>query len=80
MKKLFVVLVIMLICLTGCSNNTVGGNGSTLDYVEYETIEEMNNAAGTNIVSAAVAGKSDEVFGVLSSNIAQCTFKANGHE
>ena len=81
MKKLFLLLFTICFCLTGCSNKTGGSDdGSTWDYVEYETIEDMNNAAGTNIVSAAIAGKSDETFGIISKNIAQYTFNANGNE
>ena len=61
MKKALLVLFMICICLTGCSNNseseTVGGQGSTYDYVEYDTVEQINEVIGSNIVTAAVAGK-----------------------
>lgn len=87
MKKLLVLLTLCLL-LTGCSKEkeevieepTGGTVGVIFDHKEYETIEEMNEAAGTNIVSAAVAGKSDETFGVISGNLAQYKFKVNGEE
>lgn len=81
MKKIVNVLLILIIVLTGCSNKTGGAEeGSTWDYVEYKTIEEINEVAGTNLVSAAIAGKSNEKFGVISKNIAQYTFEANGNK
>lgn len=85
MKKLLFVLLALCLVLTGCSNQSsevdepvIDGPGSTWDAVEYATIEEMNNAAKTNIVSAAIAGKTDESFVVISNSIAQYKFVANG--
>ena len=84
MKKVLLVLFMICMCLSGCSNNseseTVGGQGSTYDYVEYDTVEQINEVIGSNIVTAAVAGKSDEKFGVISSNIAEYTFSCNGED
>lgn len=87
MKKILVVLLMICICLSGCSNKdeeikqpSVGKEGSTWDCVEYETIEKMNEAAKTNIASAPIAGKSNEWFGVIAGNLAQYKFEANGEE
>lgn len=78
MKKILTILLLLCFMLTGCSNNH--NANATWDCVEYSTIEEMNEAAGTNIVSAGIAGKSDEWFGVISKSIAQYKFKANDEE
>ena len=80
MKKILFVLIMLCLVLTGCSKNEESKDDAKWDYVEYSTIEEMNEAANTNIVSAAIAGKSDEKFGVISGNIAQYTFTANSEE
>ena len=84
MKKILLVLLMTVMCMSGCSKpeetGNVGGKGSTWDCVEYDTIEEMNSVAGTNIVSASVAGKSDEWFGVISGNLAQYKFVVNGED
>ena len=78
MKKILTILLLLCFVLTGCSNNH--NANATWDCVEYSTIEEMNEAAGTNIVSAGIAGKSDEWFGVISKSIAQYKFKANDED
>lgn len=92
MKKLLLALSIVCLCLTGCSANESADapevkekdesiiSGVTYDYVEYGTIEEINETAGVNLVSAPVSGKSDEKFGVISNSIAQYTFKCNGED
>ena len=81
MKKILTVLLILIFVLTGCSNKTGGSeDGSAWDYVEYETIEEINKIVGSNLVSASIAGKDNEKFGVISKNIAQYTFEANGEK
>lgn len=78
MKKLLLVLFVLCIMLSGCAKQEENGNANaTWDATEYQTIEEMNEAAGTNIVSAAVSGKSDERFIVISKSIAQYTFTCN---
>ena len=77
MKKVLITLLLIGLFLTGCSKKD---DGLTWDCVEYDTIEKMNEAAGTNIVSAAIAGKSDEWFGVISNSIAQYTFKVHDEE
>lgn len=82
MKKLLFTLFVVCIMLTGCGNNETKNENNNANAVfdakEYNTIEEMNEAAKTNITSAAVAGKSDEKFIVISGNIAQYTFTCNG--
>lgn len=88
MKKLLIVLFVLCIYLTGCTNtstdvsknNTSNQANATWDCVEYNNIDEMNNAAGTNIVSAGIAGKSDEWFGVISKSIAQYKFTVGDEE
>lgn len=84
MKKLIFLLLIFCICLTGCSKQEKleepTNANATFDAVEYETIEKMNEAIGSNIVSAAVAGKTDESFIVISNSIAQYKVKVNDEE
>lgn len=78
MRKLLLVLFVLCIMLSGCAKQEESGNANaTWDAVEYKTIEEMNEAAGTNIVSAAVAGKTDESFIVISKKVAQYKFTCN---
>ncbi len=79
MKKAFIVLLLVCLALVGCSKKDNNANAKW-DCVEYQSIEDMNEAAGTNIVSASVAGKSDEWFGVISKSIAQYKFTVNGEE
>lgn len=85
MKKVLFILLVLGLCLAGCNKKQDKSDegiisGVTYDCVQYDTIEEMNSAVGINITSAAIAGKSDEKFEVISKNIAQYTFKANGLE
>ena len=85
MKRLLFIFLVLCLCLAGCSNKEGKTNeeiipGVTYDCVQYDTIEEMNSAIGSNITSAAIAGKSDEKYEVIGKNIAQYTFKANGFE
>lgn len=82
MKKLVFLLLVLCLSLTACSKKeeVIDGPGSTWDCVEYTNIEDMNAAAKTNIVTAPVAGKSDEWFGVISNSIAQYKFTVNGEE
>lgn len=79
MKKLLFILVLFCLMVTGCNNKNNQGNlnGAIFDKKDYETIEEMNEAAGTNIVSAPISGKSDESFIVIANKIAQYTFNTN---
>ncbi len=79
MKKVLIALLLVCLALVGCSKKDINANAKW-DCVEYDTIEEMNAAAGTNIVSASVAGKSEEWFGVISNSIAQYKFKVNGED
>ena len=79
MKKVLIVLLLVCLAVTGCSKKANNANAKW-DCVEYDSIEDMNTAAGTNIVSASVAGKSEEWFGVISKSIAQYKFKVNDEE
>ena len=78
MKKLLLVLFVLCIMLSGCAKQEENGNtNATWDAVEYQTIEEMNEVAGTNIVSASVSSKLNEKFIVICKSIAQYTFTCN---
>ena len=81
MKKIVLALLVLSLLLTGCGNNGDGGNANAKwDCVEYTSLEEINTAAGTNIVKAQVESVSDEWFGVISSSIAQYTFKCGDED
>ena len=71
MKKILLVLFVLCVCLTGCSN----GNNAKWDCVEYTSLDEMNSIAGTNILRVADSGISDEWFGIISNSIAQYKFE-----
>lgn len=88
MKRILLTLFVLCLMLCGCakqdekSQSTDDGkiDGAIWDHTEYSTIEEMNKIAGTSITSAAVAGKENESFIVISNSIAQYKFTVNGEE
>lgn len=77
MKKIFILLLILCFMLTGCGKDPQNNANAKWDCVEYSSIEEMNEAASTNITSSQLEGTSDEWFGVISENIAQYKFMCN---
>ena len=88
MKRILLTLFVLCLMMCGCTKqndvvqptNDVKIDGAIWDHAEYSTIEEMNKIAGTNITSAAVAGKENESFIVISNSIAQYKFTVNGEE
>lgn len=87
MKKILLTLFVLCLALCGCAkqNEAIDPAEEKIDGVawnhsEYDTIDEMNKAAGTNITSAAIAGKENESFIVISNSIAQYKFTANGED
>lgn len=76
MKKIIIALLLCL-SLCGCSNNK---NNAIYDYKECESVQDINSELGVNLVTAAIAGKSDEKFGIISGSIGQYSFTANGEE
>lgn len=73
MKRLVFFTITLCLCLTACSN-TKNKTDVILDYVEYETVEELNSIAGTHIVVSNSEDKSNEEFGLITGTIAQYTF------
>lgn len=82
MKKYLLTILLLCLSLSACSKKEEPSTttGLSWDCVEFTTVEELNLAANTNIVTAPIAGKSDEWFGLISDSIAQYKFNANGEE
>lgn len=85
MKKILLVLFAFTLVLCGCAKKEEIQQEQPIanavwDAKEYQTIEELNDVVGSNLVTAAVAGKEDEKFIVISNKIGQYTFKCNGEE
>lgn len=77
MKKMMTIMFVLCLMLCGCTKQDEKTANAVWDAKEYNTIEEMNEAAGTNIVTAAITGKADESFIVISNSVAQYKFIAN---
>ena len=75
MRKAISLLIVIMLCvlLGGCINNNMPN-----PVVEYGSIEEINEIAGTNLVPCTAMGKSEERFSVISDKIAQYSFTLNG--
>ena len=80
MKKILVLLLTLVLILTGCSKNNSSTTGLAWDCTEYSTLEELNNAAGSNIVKLSTAEVSKEWFGYISNSIAEYKFNVGDEE
>lgn len=82
MKKLFILMLVFImgISLAGCSKKDEQNANMPNPVVQYESLEEINKIAQTNIVSPAVMGKENEKYSVISNKVAQYNVDINGYE
>lgn len=86
MKKLFIVLLALTMCLglVGCSEKKEEiieePIGMPNPVVEYATLEEINEKIGVNLMKPAVMGVTNEKYSIIGDTIAQYTCDINGHE
>lgn len=83
MKKLLTLLFacMMLISLTACKQKEeIIDNPVVNPMVEYNSLEEINEKIGVNIVSPGVMGKTDEKYFVVADQLAEYDFSLNGYE
>ena len=81
MKRLLNVLLISLlaISLLGCNKKQEEENANMKNpVVEYDSLQKINEIAGTNIVEPGVMGKTDQRYSVISDELAQYNFSLNG--
>lgn len=81
MKKLLVTLLALLMCvsLAACSNKeeeVVPEN----PVKQYETLAEINEIAGVELVAPGVAGKTGEEYYIIDNKTAVYKFSLNGYE
>lgn len=92
MKKLFIVVLVSLfmLSLVGCEQAKDEGNanheednssvvGLANPMVSYDSLDEINNKVGVEIISPAVMGKENEKYFVISNEIAEYDFDLNGN-
>lgn len=94
MKKLALILSLLLVfcsAFTACGSDTAdettapdAGNGNNAGLanpmVDYNSLDEINEIAGVNIVHPGVMGVTDESFSVISGKIAQYRFTLAGYD
>lgn len=80
MKKILVILLTSLLVLTGCSKKNEQTIGLAWDCTEYDTLEDLNEVAGSNISKLTTAEVSNEWFGYISSSIAEYKFNIGEEE
>lgn len=91
MKKLLSILFMALLCMgmVGCSKQVEQKTeepakdepimGMANPMVEYDSLEEINEKVGVQIVTPGIMGKDNEKFFVISDNLAQYNFDLNGY-
>lgn len=86
-KALALLLSLSVVCMVfaacGKTDTPVdGGNTANMSnpVVEYDSLEKINEAAKTNLVTPGVMGVTDESFSVISHSIAQYKFMLGGCE
>ena len=88
-------LLVLVFALCSCGseadeNTTAPDNTETAEteeiaglanpVVEYESLDEVNNIAGTYLVHPGVMGVTEESFSVISGTLAQYKFNLNGYD
>ena len=91
MKRLLSILFMALLCIgmVGCSKQVEQKTeesakdepimGMANPMVEYDSLEEINEKVGVQIVTPGIMGKDNEKFFVISDNLAQYNFDLNGY-
>ena len=89
MKKLLTILFSLLfaLCAAGCNKNETvdenvvdGGTAIANPTVSYDSLDEINEKVGVNIIKPGVMGKENEKYYVIADKIAQYDFELNGYE
>lgn len=78
MRKILCVLMIMVLCLSACAE---GMTGMPSPLTEYESLNEINELIGCNLMHPAVMGVINESFWIIDCGdyrIAQYVFELNG--
>ena len=78
MKKVFSLLLALLICITitGCDKKEKIEN----PIIKYETLDAANIKAGVSLVKPAIPGVEEDYIGVIDNNTAVYRFYINGYE
>lgn len=79
MKRLLIVLFILLMCLSlgACSKKEEPADIPN-PMVEYESLKEINEKIGVNLIRPGVMGIDNEKFYIINGEIAQYDFELNG--
>ncbi len=87
MKKFLAITLClaMILSFAACGKKeadepVVGGDGTTWDCVEYETLEELNAVFNTKLCAPGVMGVTDTFYAVIGGNIAEYKFTVNSYE
>ena len=78
MKKLLSVLLVLMLCFVSCAE---GADGMPSPLTEYQSLEQINELIGCNLVHPAVMGVINESFWTIDCGeylIAQYVFELNG--
>jgi len=67
-------------CSNDEENPSIGTVGMVNPNVSYDSLEEINELIGVNLIKPPVMGISDETFIVINNEIGEYTFKINGQE